>query len=349
LSVQKARIGAARNAIRERTYHNYVVELNAFGNFRVDQAKIADTDIRDIGPKHFSDYAATFLGWKASGFDSVVSRVSALFRWAVEMEYVDRFRPGPDFRRPEKKVIRSDRIELSKSFSPTDIAKLYLAANDTVRCWIALGVCAAFNNSDIGNLPRDVIDWKASTIDYRRRKTGKIRRVIPLPPDVLAMLRKYRRPADPVDAAHADLFFLTSAGLPFTRTKSRDGEYKPSDSVSRLFAKLMSATGTKTYGRNFSGLRTTFYNLAPRGEWDVERKIIMGHAQGSIDLDSYLEDVGVDRLAHVVNHVWNIINSAISTERQDAIARKQRSLAASAPGGDDQLGETTTSPQPQTA
>src|SRR5581483_11109203 len=96
LAIQKARIGAAKRPIADRTYHNYALILNAFGNFVVDGQKIADTPLADIGPRHFTAYAATFATWKASGFDSVVSRVSSLFRWAVEMEYIDRFRPGPE-------------------------------------------------------------------------------------------------------------------------------------------------------------------------------------------------------------------------------------------------------------
>src|SRR5690606_28785573 len=58
LDVQKARIGAKRNSIQQRTYDNYAGELNKFGSFRVHGRKIADMDIREIGPVQFSAYAA---------------------------------------------------------------------------------------------------------------------------------------------------------------------------------------------------------------------------------------------------------------------------------------------------
>lgn len=276
-----------------RTLHNYDVVLNQFGKFVG-----GGTPIGQIGPIQFSAFASKFAGWKASGFDSIVCRVSALFRWAAQMEYIDRFRPGPQFVRPAKAHIRDDRIALAKSFTIEEVAKLYRAANPTMRCWIGLGICCAFNNSDIANVTRDAIDLDAALIDFRRRKTGKIRRICPLPPQVVADLRAYVRP-EPCDAAHDDHFFLSVNGHPYSGTRKRDG--KPSDSISRLFRKLMDGVVPLVRGRNFSGLRTTAYNLMPDG---LERKIIMGHAHGDIGLDSYLEAIGVEKLRAAVEHVW---------------------------------------------
>lgn len=331
LAGKEARVGAVKKRLAERTYHNYVDALNAFGNFTVDHRKIADTPLAEIGPRHFTAYAATFHGWKASGFDSVVTRVAALFRWAVDMEYIDRFRPGPDFVRPAKQELRDERIDLRKSFTPIQVAKLYDIANHTVRCWIALGICAAFNNSDIAHLTRSVIDLDTGIIDFRRRKTGKLRRVIPLPPDVTELLKRYRRP-EPADDAWRDLFFITEHGNPFTRNVGRDGAFMPSNTVSRMFAFLMAdAKLPNVKGQNFSGLRTTFRNLAPRGGYDLERKIIMGHAKGNVDLDSYLEDVGLDRLRHVVTHVWSLVQVEIrklSSEHRGAAPSRSASPAS---------------------
>lgn len=306
LAVQKSRIGAPRNRIEERTYHNYVVALNAFGNFVHEGRKVADRDIRDVGPGIFSTYARTFAAWKASGFDSVVTRVSALFNWAAGQEYIDRYRPGPEFVRPAKQDIRDQRIMLAKSYAPAEVAKLWSATSpgSFLRCAVGLGVCAAFNNSDLGHVTRDVMDLASGVIDFRRRKTGKVRRVIPLPADVLAELRAYRRP-EPAREEWADHFFLTVKGQPYARSRSRGGGYKPSDSVSRLFRELRIDAGVaEVRGRNFGGLRTTLFNLWPKGGYADERAIVMGRAKGTIDLDHYLEDVGVERLAFGVNHVW---------------------------------------------
>jgi integrase len=289
----------ATRKMAKRTLHNYVTDLNAFG-LHIG----GSTPIADIGPEQFGAYAKNFHGWKASGIDSVVCRVGALFRWAVEMEYIDRYRPGPQFQRPAKSEIRDQRIDLSKSFTPEEVAKLYAAANPVMRCWVGLGVACAFNNSEVAHLERSVVDLESGCIDFRRRKTGKVRRVCPLPDAILADLKAYRRP-EPVHADDAGLFFVSEYGNPYSGTRHRDG--KPSDTMSRLFRELMIAAKVEHRARRgFSGLRTTFFNLCPRDS-ELERKIIMGRAQGTIDLDHYLEDVGLERLKHVVGHVWGLV------------------------------------------
>jgi len=321
LAVQHSRIGAKKNRIEQRTFDNYTAALNRFGTFTVDGTAVADMEFSQIGPREFSAYARSLSHYSASGFDSVVTLIGALFNWAAKMEYIDRYRPGPEFVRPAKADLRDDRMKIGKSFTPEQIARQYVAAGPAMRCMIALGICAAFNNSDIAHLTRDVIDLNTGIIDFRRRKVGKVRRVIPLPAAVTAILRKYKRP-DPADDAYAGLFFLTRQGRPYSRTRTGKG---PSCTLSRIYADLLTQLGMKKPKdrRSFSGLRTSFFNLAPRGEWELERKVIMGRAQGSIDLDSYLEDVGMDRLEHVVNHVWGLVHSEIqklSTSPTDSLA-----------------------------
>lgn len=318
LAAQKSRVGASKHKLSERSYHNYVVGLNEFGNFVHDRRKIADMDIRSIGPAHFTAYAAKFHKWQPSAFDSVVSRTCSLFRWAVEMEYIDRFKTGPVFRRPDKQEVRDARIEKDFSLTPAAIAKAYDAASHTLRCWIALGICAAFVNADVSNVTRQVMDLDTGIIDFRRRKTGKVRRVIPLPADVVELLKLYHRP-EPASPAFAEFFFLSDNGRPYSVTKNANG--KPSCSISRMMARLLTDAGVKRHGVNFKSFRTSFFNLAPRGEWEMERKIVMGRAQGTVDLDHYLEDVGLDRLRHVVNHVWAQVKTELAklnTERLNA-------------------------------
>ncbi len=59
----------------------------------------------------------------------------------------------------------------------------------------ATALASAMNNSEICHLDREVVDLKEKVIDFRRRKTGKIRRVCPIPNDVAEKLRQYSRPA----------------------------------------------------------------------------------------------------------------------------------------------------------
>lgn len=303
MAIKRASIDAARKSITRRTFQNYEQALNDFGNFVSRDGKIADLPIAKIGPEHFTAYAGKFSAWKSSGWDSVVSRVGALFRWAVEMDYIERYRPGPQFRRPDKKEIRSERIELQKVWTLQQIAKAWASANLTMRCFIALGICAGFNNSDIAHFNRTVYDAAMGIIDFRRRKSGKIRRVIPLPPDVMALLASYSRP-EPSQPRWSDLFFISVEGNPYA-----GGDEKPSNSISALTRKLLDSCGIK--GKSFSGLRTTHFNLAPKGKWETERSIVMGHAKGTIALDHYLEEVGVDELRHYVAHVWGPVKAEI--------------------------------------
>jgi integrase len=304
--------------MEQRTLDNYANDLNAFGAFRFRGVAVADMPIDLIGPEVFSAYARKFGAWKASGFDSIVSRIGALFRWAVEMEYIDRYRPGPKLQRPGKQAIRDERIDLSKTFEPAEFVKLYLAGNQTMRCWLGLGLCAAFINTDIAHVPRQCVDLAAGVVDFRRRKTGKIRRVCPLPVRVTEDLRSYDRP-DPIDRAHADLFFITDRGKPYNACPS---------TITRLFTSLCEDAGVSVgHGRNFTGLRTTLWNWWPRDGYDLERMIVIGrrlragtkHALVSVvDVDHYLEELGWDRLRHCVDTVW----SKVSTSLADELARR---------------------------
>ena len=331
LERQKARVGAGKNRLEDRTYQNYANALNDFGAFAVEGDPLADLLIHEISPAHFSAYARKFRHYKASAFDSIVSRVSTLFRWAVEMGYLDAFRPGPDFIRPGRQDIRDQRIDRQRRFELAEVAKIWAVANDVVRCWIALGLCAAFNNSDIAHLTIDAVDLKEGVIDFRRRKTGKVRRVIPLPAEVKDMLTSYRRP-EPGDGA-GELFFVTSEGNAYSRTNGGN----PSCSISTQFAKLIKSAKIKQIkGRNFAGLRTTFYNLPIWIGYEGERAIIMGRAKGTIDLDHYLEEIGQDRLKHVTSLIWQLFSNA---RRDEEASRKAEPAAtdAQAAGGSPQI------------
>jgi integrase len=282
--------------LSERTLHNYLVTLNDFGDFVGGGSIISEVNRPDI----FAAYGKRFGDWKASGFDSIVTRVGALFRWAAEMEYIDRYRPGPSFARPHKSILRDERLQLQFCFSPEEYRKLARSAGQTMRCFIGLGLYAAMNNSEVSHLAREVVDLDAKRIDFQRRKKGRIRRICPLPDDLVDSLRNYARP-HAADARDEGFYFLTRRGHLYSSTRHHDG--KPGDSLGRMFRKLMDSAGVELRpGRGFHGLRTTFYNACPR-DYELERKIIMGRAQGTVDYDSYLEGDGSDRLRELVAHV----------------------------------------------
>lgn len=294
--------------ISTRMVHNYKVDVNAFG-----AAVGGATLIAEIDPDHFAAFAATIAGQKASGYASKVSHVRALFNWAVKMEYLDRARFGPGFVVPSKQQIRDERIVKPKSFDAADVAKLIDGAGQALKSIILLGAVAAMTPGEIATLERGCVDLAAGVIDFRRRKTGRVRRVIPLPPDVAAELRRYVRPAEPLDPVDADLFFLTERGRPYARTR----DCGPVNSISILFGRLADDVGVTAHGggKGFTGLRTTFVNLAPPGTRE-EVELITGHALGTVLLDHYLERVGLAGLKRVTYHVWETIKTARRHESQ---------------------------------
>lgn len=291
----------------ERTLWNYLSILNDFGEF-VGASNPMSVVNR---PDTFARYARRYGGWKSSGFDSVVSRVGALFRWAADMEYIDRYRPGPEFQRPAKSEIRSERIELTKAYTFDGIAKI-IERPGPHKLWCWLGVLAGYTNSDVAKLTALTMDRENHLLDFRRAKTGKIRRVCPLPKsvfdDLLELAKKCESPDQPI--------FITQSGNRYARI----GKH-PVDSISRLWRKVCIAVGVYNY--QFTGLRTTLYNHWPRG-YELERKIVMGRAHGTIDLDHYLEDVGIDRLRHCVNHLYELVNTSLrdlASQRASASAQ----------------------------
>jgi hypothetical protein len=174
---------------------------------------------------------------------------------------------------------------------------------------------------------------EARVIDFRRLRRGRIRRVIPLPLELEELLAHYQRP-DAVRAEYEDRQFLRPGGTTLDRfTKSgpqnflsqwfsglliraglrergqwhkRSGEPAGDAEGKRKRKRLISA-GTGD-GRNFRALRTTFANLAPAG-YREEVEIVMGHSQGGVLLENYLETQGFDRLDELVAAVWSAARS----------------------------------------
>lgn len=285
--------------LSKRMLHNYSVDLNEFG------AIIGpDELVTHIGPEHFGKYVRKIAHLKASGYDSKVAHAKTLFAWAKENEYIDRPRYGSSFARPGKQAIRDQRIGRPRAYTAKEVATLINRSSGAMRPMLMLAAAAAMNNSEIAGLDRGCVDLEAGLVDFRRRKTGKVRRVIPLPAEVVQALKGYSRP-DPKDDRDADLFFLTEQGNPYVRMT----ESAQANTITTLFRKLAEACELKTLekgtsdGRGFSSLRTTFTNLAPPGYRD-EVELLTGHAMGTILLDHYLETLELVRLRHVVDHVW---------------------------------------------
>jgi len=306
------------------TQADYVKIIHAFGRLVG-----ADRPLADFGPPDFEQYAKKFAGQKPLNLARAVAYLSAFFQWCKDEGLIATLpQYGRYFVRPPQQRLRDVRIQKEKRYKVRELRALWNSANDEEKLWMGLGLNGAMDNADLSHLTDEVIDFDKGVIDYRRRKTGKARRIIPLRPEVLAMLKTYSR-HEPAEGFE-DLFFVTATGQPLGRLKdspTRIGLRNAIDAVARRWQKLMIRAGLRqkpkvlksigrgpkrrrriefagdSDGRGFRSLRTTFANLVPVGYGD-ERAIIMGHLAGGVLVENYLEKFGMDRLRQVVDAVW---------------------------------------------
>lgn len=304
------------------TAADYKRTVNAFG-----RSAGPDRALADVAQPEFTAFAKSFAGQAPSTLARAVAYIQAFVRWChAEGHLAEVPQWGRYFVKPAMRAHRDVRLSAAKGYTPTELVKLRDNARAEEKAWLGLGLCGALDNSDLAHLTRDVMDRRGGVIDFRRRKVGKVRRVIPVTAEAWKWLDAYRRP-EPADPAHADRVFLTPTGLPLQRVKvSRTGREITIDYVAMRWVRLLIRAGLRQAmpnrrrkalrgtprrrkgegggdGRGFRGLRYVLPNAAPPGYRD-EVEIVMGHATGTVLLDHYLETIGLARLRELVEHVW---------------------------------------------
>lgn len=303
-----------------------------------DYKRVLESFCRVVGPDRplgsltqvdFGTFADTLSANAPSTLYRVVSYVQAWLTYCVD-EGLLAAAPnyGRRFVKPSAQVRRDARLSIEKSYDHRQVREMYAVARPEERLWIMLGLCGAMDNSDLGNLTWDLLDRKEGIIDYRRRKVGKVRRVIPMPREFWSALGDHTTPT-PRDPAHADRVFLTPEGYLLQRKVISAEREKPyfQDYVRMRWTRLMIKAGLKEPmpnrerkqfrtlprrnkepgkpdGAGFRALRTTFPNFAPAGYRD-EVEIVMGHSHGEVLLENYLEKVGYVRLRELINSVYH--------------------------------------------
>jgi len=187
-----------------------------------------------------------------------------------------------------------------KMFEAAEVRALLDAASPQVKAMILLGVNCGFGNADVARLPQSALDLRRGWINFPRPKTGVGRRC-PLWPETAEALRAAidARP-EPKGPADADLTFITKYGHAWARTRGENGT--PVDAVLGEFKKLLRALNLGRPGVGFYALRHTFRTVADATKDFPAVRLIMGHADGSID-DAYRERVEDDRLRAVADYV----------------------------------------------
>jgi integrase len=296
------------------------VTANDYQRTLAEVARIIGTDfpIESIGQDQFEQIAMAYRDCAPATLSRVVAYVKSFFAFCLRESLISATPPyGSYFAKPPQQSRRDKRISESRSYSPAQLRRIWSHAGPEERCWMALAINGALDNADIAGLTWEVLDLRAGILDYRRRKVGRIRRVIPLRPEVVEMLRG-------LPPRRSDRVFLTPTGLPLQRlvTSPATGRTNHIDYLHMMWTRLMIRSGLRpdfpkpggvrrfrsrgsAAGQGFRSIRTTFANLAPVA-YRNELEVIMGHTGGRVLDEHYLED-GLGRLRELVDHVWHSV------------------------------------------
>jgi integrase len=285
----------AAGEVTPRTFAEYKATTDRlvarFGKNRLAD-DLASDDFEALRAELAERYGPVRLG-------NEIQRVRTVFRYAAEAGLLDQpVRYGPAFKKPSAGVLRRHRAAAGERlFGADELRRLIDDAGVPLKAMILLGVNAGFGNADCGTLPLSALDLDGGWVTFPRPKTGVPRRC-PLWPETVAAIRDALadRP-EPKDPAAAGLVFVTRYGRPW----SADGT---SDAVTLETGKLLRRAGLHRPGLGFYTLRHTFRTVADATRDFPAVRLVMGHADASIDA-VYRERIDDARLKAVTEHVRN--------------------------------------------
>jgi len=276
----------------------------------------------DLAPDDFLRYRQRLsrqglTGQKGLGVYALtraITVVRSMLKYAYEMNLIDiPIKYGKAFEQPSSTLKRKSRraTELAngkRMFEARQVRSLIEKAKRPLRALILLGINGGFGNTDCASLTLSAMDWDRGIIDFARPKTGT-ERVVPLWPETLQALKQVleTRPK-PADKDAERLLFLTDSGKAWVRQyvhHGEDGSIKKVvnvDTVGEQFEILLRKLNLKRKGIGFYTLRHTFRTWADevRDQHAIHR--IMGHTIPGMS-GIYVEEISLDRLRAVVNHV----------------------------------------------
>jgi integrase len=171
--------------------------------------------------------------------------VKKMYLWAYELRLCEMPRNLGSFTRCvlPKPVI--------KTYTIDEVRTLWAAADDRLKCFMALALNGGYGQKDISDLRHGEIHWDNGVIDRARSKSG-IRQRHKLWPVTLDLLKKYKREG----AAAGDRLFVGADGNHLVHDGVVDGVRKKADAVKCLFWRVQRKTGING-GRGFYCLRKT--------------------------------------------------------------------------------------------
>ena len=309
---------AAAGEIGERWFEDCRRVIAQFARFVGSDRCISDLDGDDF--QGFRQSLITRgLGEKGTGLGlhaltRAITVVKGIFKYAYDMGMIDRpVRYGRAFEKPSTVAMRRRRQAADKEhgkrlFSRDQIHAILETAPMPLSAMILLGLNGGFGNTDCARLPMAAVEFDDGLINFARFKTG-IERIVPLWSETLAALDEVMATRlSPRDEEAEGLLFLTPSGLPWVRQRAHRTESHTIskivlvDELSRQFGKLLAQLGLKRQGLGFYALRHTFRTWADETKDQHAIHRIMGHAIPGMS-GIYVEEIGLDRLRAVVNHV----------------------------------------------
>jgi integrase len=259
-----------------------------------------------------------------------ITVIKSIFRHAYDNELLEKpVRFGTGFDKPtttlKRKVRRAAEMENGKRlFESADICSMIRVAAAPFRAMILLGINGGFGNTDCAQLPIKAIDFDQAIIEFDRPKTG-IERVVPLWPETVEALRQalVHRPK-PTNNDSDKLVFLTASGQPWVRESVHHSDDNGSikkvvnlDAINHAFNKLLRHLNMKRKGVSFYALRHTFRTWADEVKDQHAIHRIMGHTIPGMS-GIYIEEISLDRLRAVVNHVRSKLFGTAETSQPTA-------------------------------
>ena len=289
-------------------------------------AKTRQLEAGELSPRMLADYrsccdrlidhlgkARGVAGLRIADFDSLrvalskrygpvrlsneIQRTRTVFKYGYECGLLAvPMRFGPTFKKPSKKVLRVHRAESGKKlFTADECRRVINAAGVPLRAMVLLGLNAGFGNGDCGRLPLSAIDLGGGWVAFFRPKTGLERKAKLWPETVVALREALAARPTPKDPADKDLAFVTKYGKAWASAGD-------SDAVSLMTGRLLRGLGIVRQGVGFYALRHTFRTVADGAKDANAIRLIMGHADDSIDAN-YTHQIDDARLVAVAEHV----------------------------------------------
>jgi integrase len=276
---------------------------------RIGKAFGVERPVDDLRAEDFSALRGGIAEvWGPVRLGNEVQRVRTIFKHAYESGLIDRpVRFGPDFKKPNKKVMRLNRAKRGeRMFEPNELRQLIKAATPPLETMILLGVNCGYGNADMATLEYRHLDLKKGWADFARGKTGIARRC-PLWPETIKSINAWLkvRP-EPKDAAHADRVFITKYGASWDKGSEKG---KIPNAIGHEMKKLLDRLGLYRPGLGLYTLRHVHRTVADETHDRAAIDLIMGHAaddMGSV----YRERIADDRLQRVAEHVHKWVFAA---------------------------------------